>query len=118
VFAAKPELIETSSRLTVEQLDARLPTTDRLQVVDVRNPGETEGGMLPGARAIPLAALTDALGTLDRGAPVVVYCASSYRSIIAASVLAEAGFADVSDVLGGYNAWVAAGLPTSRGGQV
>jgi hydroxyacylglutathione hydrolase len=39
---------------------------------------------------------------LDREAPVVVSCASGYRSSIAASVLAEAGFTDVSDLLGGY----------------
>ena len=36
--------------------------------------------------------------------PTVVYCAGGYRSSIAASLLREAGFADVSDVLGGYAA--------------
>jgi rhodanese-related sulfurtransferase len=35
----------------------------------------------------------------------VAYCASGYRSSIAASVLEAAGFADVSDLLGGYDAW-------------
>jgi 3-mercaptopyruvate sulfurtransferase SseA len=40
-----------------------------------------------------------------------VYCASGYRSLIAASVLRSAGFADVSDLLGGYLAWEGAGLP-------
>ena len=33
--------------------------------------------------------------------------ASGYRSSIGASVLAAAGFDDVSDLLGGYDAWKA-----------
>jgi rhodanese-related sulfurtransferase len=37
-----------------------------------------------------------------------VYCAGGYRSSIAASVLVAAGFADVSDVLGGFEAYRAA----------
>ena len=42
---------------------------------------------------------------LDADAPTVVYCAGGYRSSVAASVLRQRGFADVSDILGGYNAW-------------
>ena len=38
----------------------------------------------------------------------VVYCAGGYRSSIAASRLAAAGFTDVSDLLGGYGAWSSA----------
>ena len=34
-----------------------------------------------------------------------MHCAGGYRSSIAASVLAGHGFADVSDLLGGYDAW-------------
>jgi rhodanese-related sulfurtransferase len=79
-----------------------------VQLVDVRDPAETAGETLPGARLIPLPALTDSLAELDRDAPVIVYCASGYRSAIAASVLAEARFTDVSDLLGGYGAWAIA----------
>ena len=46
---------------------------------------------------------------------MIVYCASGYRSQVAASVLLDAGFADVSDLLGGFTAWDGAGLPTSTG---
>ncbi len=59
--------------------------------------------------------LADSLAGLDPACPVVVYCASGYRSQIAASVLFAAGFADVSDLLGGYGAWEGAGLPTATG---
>jgi predicted sulfurtransferase len=44
---------------------------------------------------------------LDRGRPTVVFCAGGYRSSVAASTLRAAGFSDVSDLVGGYQALVA-----------
>jgi glyoxylase-like metal-dependent hydrolase (beta-lactamase superfamily II)/rhodanese-related sulfurtransferase len=104
-FARRPDTAEASSRLTVEQVATLLDDGVDVQFVDIRGPAETEGGTLPGARLVPLPALTESLDELDRDAPTVVYCASGYRSSIGASVLLEAGFADVSDLLGGYAAW-------------
>jgi DMSO/TMAO reductase YedYZ molybdopterin-dependent catalytic subunit/glyoxylase-like metal-dependent hydrolase (beta-lactamase superfamily II)/predicted sulfurtransferase len=115
VFSTRPELIETSSRLTIEQLAELRGLEPDLQVVDVRSPGETAVGTLPGVREIPLPVLMDALAGLDPAAPVVVYCASGYRSHVALSVLLAAGFVDVSDVLGGYAAWDGSGLPIATG---
>jgi DMSO/TMAO reductase YedYZ molybdopterin-dependent catalytic subunit/rhodanese-related sulfurtransferase/glyoxylase-like metal-dependent hydrolase (beta-lactamase superfamily II) len=115
VFAQRPDVVETSSRLTIEQLAELRGLEPGLQLVDVRSPGETAGGTIPGAREIPLVALTDSIAALDLAAPVVVYCASGYRSVVAASVLRAKGFEDVSDVVGGYGAWQTAGLPTSQG---
>jgi DMSO/TMAO reductase YedYZ molybdopterin-dependent catalytic subunit/glyoxylase-like metal-dependent hydrolase (beta-lactamase superfamily II) len=112
-YASRPDVVETSSRLTATQLAELGGSTTPLQLIDVRSPGETAGGTILGAREIPFAGITDSLATLDADAPIVVYCASGYRSQIAASVLKAAGFADVSDLLGGYSAWEGAGLPTS-----
>jgi DMSO/TMAO reductase YedYZ molybdopterin-dependent catalytic subunit/glyoxylase-like metal-dependent hydrolase (beta-lactamase superfamily II) len=117
VFASRPEVIETSSRLTIEQLAELRGLEPELQVVDIRGPGETAAGTLPGAREIPLAVLADSLDGLDPAWPVVVYCGSGYRSQVAASRLLDAGFADVSDLLGGYGAWDGAGLPKSTAGD-
>ena len=113
LLAARPELHETSSRLTVEQLAELQDRGREIQLVDVRNPAETAQGTIVGARGIPLATLTGSLEALDRTAPVVVYCAGGSRSHVASSVLRETGFKDVSDLLGGYAAWEAAGLPVS-----
>jgi rhodanese-related sulfurtransferase/glyoxylase-like metal-dependent hydrolase (beta-lactamase superfamily II) len=118
VFATRPDVIEASSRLTIEQLAELRGLEPDLQVIDVRNPGETAGGTLPGAREIPLAVLADSLAGLDPAAPTLVYCAGGYRSQIAASLLAETGFTDVADLLGGYGAWEAAGLPVAKPGAV
>ena len=107
-LATRPELHEASSRLTVDQLDALRRDEPAVQVVDVRNPGETAGGTIEGAHELPLPALTASLDALDPAAPVVVYCAGGTRSQVAASVLRRAGFPDVSDLLGGFAAWHAA----------
>jgi glyoxylase-like metal-dependent hydrolase (beta-lactamase superfamily II)/rhodanese-related sulfurtransferase len=103
-LALRPDLVERASRLTQRELADRKETLADLQVIDIRNAGEVAGGMLDGARHIPLAELRRRLAELDASAPVVVYCAGGYRSSIAASLLRSAGFADVSDVLGGYGA--------------
>ncbi len=112
VVTRRQDLVGAASRLSVHQLAGLRDLEPRLQIVDVRGPGELEEGAIPGAREIPLPALTDSLSTLDQAAPVVVYCASGTRSMVAASVLRASGFDDVSDVLGGYGAWDSANLPT------
>jgi glyoxylase-like metal-dependent hydrolase (beta-lactamase superfamily II)/rhodanese-related sulfurtransferase len=112
-FLARPDLVERSSRLTAGELHERLsvdPTA--VQLVDVRNRGELEAsGTIAGARHMPLAQLTERLGQLDPQRPTVAFCAGGYRSTIAASTLAAHGFADVSDMLGGFEAWRSAGYP-------
>ncbi|PJJ02526.1 rhodanese-related sulfurtransferase [Streptomyces sp. 2333.5] len=75
-----------------------------VQLIDVRNPAEYEAGALPGARNIPLAGLRHRIGELDPDRPVVLYCRSGNRSVIAAALLEAHGFGDVCDVLGGYEA--------------
>ena len=97
--------VEVASRLTVPVLDERIADVPSLQVVDVRNPGEAAGGMIANAVNIPVGQLPDRLGELDPRKPTVVYCAGGYRSSVAASLLRQSGFEDVSDLLGGYNAW-------------
>lgn len=100
-----PEQVQVASRLSVKAFGERRAEVPGLQIVDVRNPGEAAAGMIPGAVNIPVGQLPDRLGELDPAAPTVVYCAGGYRSSVAASVLRQNGFGDVSDILGGYNAW-------------
>ena len=113
VFVENPNEVEQSSRLSVDAMAERVAAVRSLQIIDVRNPGETALGMIPGATAIPLPSLLTSLESLDKQAPTVVYCAGGYRSSIASSMLRSHGFSDVSDVLGGYNAWIAGNIPAS-----
>jgi hydroxyacylglutathione hydrolase len=97
--------VEVASRLTAAALAERIADVPELQLVDVRNPGEADAGMIAHAVNIPVGQLPDRVGELDPRKPTVVYCAGGYRSSVAASLLRQRGFADVSDVLGGYTAW-------------
>ncbi len=97
--------VEVASRLTTNALDERIADVPELQLVDVRNPGEAAAGMIANAVNIPVGQLPDRVAELDPRKPTVVYCAGGYRSSVAASLLRQRGFDDVSDVLGGYNAW-------------
>jgi len=112
-FVNNPDSVVQASRLTVEQLRQRREALSNVQVIDVRGPGETEAGVIPGAHLIQLPQLVTRLGELDPQAPTVVYCAGGYRSSIAASTLRQRGFADVSDVIGGFGAWQAAATEAS-----
>jgi glyoxylase-like metal-dependent hydrolase (beta-lactamase superfamily II)/rhodanese-related sulfurtransferase len=98
--------VQVASRLTAKLMDERMREISDLQIVDVRNPGEVADGTIPGATCIPVGQLPDRTGELDPSRPTVVYCAGGYRSSVAASMLRQRGFADVSDILGGYGAWV------------
>ncbi|TAM90489.1 MAG: MBL fold metallo-hydrolase [Jatrophihabitans sp.] len=74
-------------------------------VLDVRNPDEVEQGAVPGSVRIPLPHLRRRMEELPNGERIVVYCASGWRSSVAASLMRWAGFADVCDVRGGYDEW-------------
>jgi glyoxylase-like metal-dependent hydrolase (beta-lactamase superfamily II)/rhodanese-related sulfurtransferase len=100
-----PTLVSRSCRLTAAQLRHHFDTSKPMTVIDVRNPGELSDGVIPGAVNVPLSRLTERIGDFDPARAVVVYCASGYRSMTAASALSAAGFSDVSDLLGGYAAW-------------
>jgi rhodanese-related sulfurtransferase len=51
----------------------RQRSAESYNLIDVRQPGEYEGGHLPGARLLPMAELTDRLGDLDRSKPTITY---------------------------------------------
>jgi rhodanese-related sulfurtransferase len=107
-FEANPDELGRSSRLNVSGLEWVMGERDDLQLIDIRQPGETAAGVIEGALLIPLTRLNEQLDVLDASKPTVIYCAVGFRSSIAASRMKAAGFDDVSDLLGGYNAWTAA----------
>ncbi len=50
----------------------------------------------------------------DRDRRVILVCADGYSSSLAAATLRDLGFSRATDLVGGFNAWVAAGLPVER----
>lgn len=112
VLMLRPDLAGTGARVTADELASLRRQVPDLQIVDVRNPGEAEGGTVAGAVVMPLPNLLDRLGELDPARPTVVYCAGGYRSSAAASLLRARGFGSVADVFGGYAALEEVDVPT------
>jgi hydroxyacylglutathione hydrolase len=82
-----------------------------IQVLDVRRAPEWETGHIAQARHKPLHKLRSLIGDLDPQRPIAVHCKSGYRSSIATSLLLRAGFKNVINVTGGFDAWAAQKLP-------
>jgi rhodanese-related sulfurtransferase len=48
-----------------------------------------------------------------RTGPVIVMCDEGFASSLTAATLVDLGVEDAADIIGGYQAWKAAGLPTA-----
>jgi rhodanese-related sulfurtransferase len=48
-----------------------------------------------------------------RSGPVIVMCDEGFASSLSAATLVDLGIEDAVDMIGGYQAWKAAGLPTA-----
>jgi rhodanese-related sulfurtransferase len=51
----------------------------------------------------------------DHDTRVIVICAQGYSSSLAAASLQDLGLINATDVIGGFEAWAAAGLPVTKG---
>jgi hydroxyacylglutathione hydrolase len=101
------DLVRTAPRVGVAELDDLL-RRDAVTLLDVRNPGERDLGAIPGSLHLPLAQLRQHVADVPTDKPIVVHCAGGWRSSVAASLLRANGIDDVSDLVGGYQAWARA----------
>jgi rhodanese-related sulfurtransferase len=109
-----------TENLTPDGLVRELAHPDVL-LVDVREPAETENGIIPGAVLVPRGMLEFRAG---HGTPfhiegfeprrrVIVYSGAGYRSALAVRSLHELGYDDVAHLGGGLKAWVYEGKPVT-----
>lgn len=85
-------------------------------ILDVRTEAETVDGMIAGAHNIDVLSrgFEQRAEVFDKNEPLHVYCKSGGRSAKAMKLLNEAGFTEVYNMDGGFDAWVAAGKPTVK----
>jgi len=103
-------------QMTVQEVGRRL-AGHALRVLDVRRQAEWEAAHIADADWYPLDRFKAALPKLDQNATVAVHCKSGYRSMIACSLLQRAGYYPIN-VIGGFDAWEQAQLPTTAGATV
>lgn len=106
------ELVERTERITAGSAAEQLAQADPPQLVDVRTTREWDEAHIDGALNLPLSRLAERLGELPQDRPLIVHCASGYRSAIAESLLRREGLPRVANLVGGLSAWTSAHLPT------
>jgi hydroxyacylglutathione hydrolase len=97
-------------QITVQTLQDRCQT-HASQVLDVRRESEWQAGHIEGATWWALDNFKVSSPEIDRELPIAVHCKSGYRSMIACSLLRRAGFRNITNVIGGFDAWQQARLP-------
>ena len=105
------DLVRKSRRMDAAQLARELSREGRPFLLDVRTQTEWDEGHLAGAVHVPLTQLQARAGELPRGREIAIHCKGGYRSVIAASLLERAGLGPLSDLEGGYMAWLEARQP-------
>lgn len=110
------------NRLTPQQA-AHAATYERALLVDTRPAHDrVRFGTIPGAVVVERNELewrldpTSPHRLAEAGEPrrtVVVFCNEGYASSLAAASLRELGLRNATDMIGGFHAWAAAGLPVT-----
>jgi molybdopterin/thiamine biosynthesis adenylyltransferase/rhodanese-related sulfurtransferase len=94
--------------VTAQQVNELLKNNGKSPLVlDVRESDEWRQGHLEGAIFLPRGFLEIKVESAvpDKNAPIVAYCAGGVRSLLAAKVMREMGYQNVSSMAGGYAAW-------------
>jgi hydroxyacylglutathione hydrolase len=97
---------------TPQQLRARIESGE-VNLLDVRAATEFHQGHIARAKHRFLGKLLRELKEIDQSKPIIAQCLGGGRSAIASSILQRAGF-DVTNMQGGYQGWIKAGMPIVR----
>ena len=109
-------LARARSRLErIEPREAADAVAEGAVLIDVRSEVQRErDGVVPGALFFPRNVLEWRCEPAWRDERVIVMCDEGYQSSLAAVNLQELGCARATDLVGGFQAWRAAGLPVER----
>ena len=103
---------------SIKHVDARELSSwlqdEKFLLLDVRTPGETAYGIIPGAKLLPLHLLPLHIDQVKGYDKVVVYCQSGARSAQACMFLARNGIDGSVNLSNGIMAWAAERLPMVR----
>jgi rhodanese-related sulfurtransferase len=84
-------------------------------LVDVRERHEFVAVRVPGAALVPTSTFVARYRALPTDRPLLVICHSGSRSAAVTGFLLHNGYADVTNVAGGLDGWLRAGLAVRRG---
>jgi molybdopterin/thiamine biosynthesis adenylyltransferase/rhodanese-related sulfurtransferase len=99
-----------------DQVKKRLDAGEPIALIDVRDPDEYRDGHIEDAANISRGFLEFRIGTAasDPKTPIVLYCQTGLRSMLAAKALTDLGYENVTNLQGGYQKWAQSGLPIAK----
>ena len=105
--------------VSADDVKARLDKKEPLTLLDVREKEEYRQGYVPGAVSLPRGFLDMRIEETvpDKKTPIVAYCGSGTRSLLAGRILKELGYSNVVSMRGGFTAWKNQGLPVKEDRQ-
>jgi hydroxyacylglutathione hydrolase len=106
------------SLATVEPAEAAAIIESGAVILDVRSRSEFANERIGCARHIIYGQVREQIDDLPRDLPLLLYCETGYRSVLASSILQANGFSNMVNLHGGIEAWQAAGLPVENEGII
>jgi len=109
--------LESAQRIPRDEA-IRLVKSGKAVYVDVRSRQSYATAHIPGAISIPRSEMLNRLREMPPGKMLITYCAckeAEHTSALAVLELNAHGIRNTAALLGGWNEWKAAGLPTSTG---
>src|SRR5438132_2303800 len=94
----------------------RLASGAQTVLIDVRDPDEYRDGFIEPATNISRGFLEFRIGgaAAEPTTPIVLYCQSGLRSMLAAKALKDLGYENVTNLQGGFQKWAQSGLPVVK----
>jgi rhodanese-related sulfurtransferase len=105
-------------RISVEDARSAIENGQAI-VIDVRTEDVYNVGHIKGARSVPLAEFDKHLSEIPKDKLIITYCSwpAEHSSARAVLMLNEKGITNTAALLGGYDGWHRAGLPTEKKGD-
>ena len=94
----------------------RRPMSGQRDCFRSRDPDEWQEGRIPGAKNFSRGTVELEIeeAAPDLSTPIITHCGGGGRSALAAESLQRMGYTNVKSMAGGFKAWKAAGLPTTK----
>lgn len=105
--------VDTIESISATEFNKRL-NNEKLEVIDVRKPGEYQSEHVKDALNLPLDFLNDHLAEFKKDRNLYLHCAGGYRSVIAASILKARGWDKLVNIEGGFKAIAETDVPRTE----
>jgi len=113
------ETKEKIKEVAPDEVQRSIKEGQEVRLVDIREREEVMDGYIPNAALIPRGFLEldiEEEVSMDREAPIVLYCAGGTRSALGARDLEFMGYTNVRSMIGGFKGWKDAGFEIEQNG--